>query len=528
MYNGTGNWSQTGVAPGTYTINWQNVAGCTPSPATETNTLAAGSSIAFNNTYTCPPATGTINVTTNRTDAPWTISSGGSTVYNGTGNWSQTGVAPGTYTINWQNVAGCTPSPATETNTLAAGSSIAFNSTYTCSGWQSESLNCRVDYGNDANVSGAVSKPGATLIRVHFSAIDIEATYDHLRSDAGDDWSGDYGAVTSSEKAGSSLQLTLTSDYSVVGSFVIDRVEYQGQGTGAAACSGNLFSGVSLPIPPLNVAASDATFTDRVRVTWTASSGTDGYRVYRATSSGAVNPGLVGSQSASPFEDTTAVAPTVYYYWVKACAVLGCSYYSIVDAGSRASPQPVAADFSASPRSGRPPLYVTFTDASTGPVTNWLWSFGDGSASMEQSPAHIYEAGGSFTVTLTVTGLSGSNTITRTNYVQPSTFADVPPTHPAWLAIEKVKAAGVTAGCSTNPPMFCPDGLVKREEIAVFIDRALGWPPASPVQGVFTDLATAYWATPFAETLRARGRNCRLPGGRPAVALLPGHSPVQG
>ena len=132
VYNGTGNWSQTGVAPGTYTINWQNVAGCTPSPATETNTLAAGSSIAFNNTYTCPPATGTINVTTNRTDAPWTISSGGSTVYNGTGNWSQTGVAPGTYTINWQNVAGCTPSPATETNTLAAGSSIAFNSTYTC------------------------------------------------------------------------------------------------------------------------------------------------------------------------------------------------------------------------------------------------------------------------------------------------------------------------------------------------------------------------------------------------------------
>ena len=76
--------------------------------------------------------------------------------------------------------------------------------------------------------------------------------------------------------------------------------------------------------------------------------------------------------------------------------------------------------------------------------------------------------------------------------MQPSTFADVPPTHPAWLAIEKVKAARVTAGCSTNPPMFCPDGLVKREEMAVFIDRALGWPPASPVQVVFTDLATAY------------------------------------
>ena len=84
-------------------------------------------------------------------------------------------------------------------------------------------------------------------------------------------------------------------------------------------------------------------------------------------------------------------------------------------------------------------------------------------------------------------------------------FDDVLPSHPNWLAIERVKAAGLTAGCSADPPMFCPDGLVKREEVAVFIDRALGWPPAPVGVNVFGDLANDYWATPFAETLRAHG-----------------------
>ncbi|HSK94950.1 MAG TPA: S8 family serine peptidase, partial [Candidatus Angelobacter sp.] len=38
---------------------------------------------------------------------------------------------------------------------------------------------------------------------------------------------------------------------------------------------------------------------------------------------------------------------------------------------------------------------------------------------------------------------------------------------------------GITAGCSTNPPLFCPDGRVTRAQMATFLTRALNLPPAS-------------------------------------------------
>ncbi|MGB3617939.1 MAG: PKD domain-containing protein, partial [Catalinimonas sp.] len=40
-------------------------------------------------------------------------------------------------------------------------------------------------------------------------------------------------------------------------------------------------------------------------------------------------------------------------------------------------------------------------------VQSWRWTFGDGTISNEQHPEHVYDAPGDYTVTLTVTGLSG-------------------------------------------------------------------------------------------------------------------------
>ncbi len=77
---------------------------------------------------------------------------------------------------------------------------------------------------------------------------------------------------------------------------------------------------------------------------------------------------------------------------------------------------PVAA-FSATPRTGHAPLNVTFTDTSTGAITAWQWDFGDGDTSTVQHPMHEYAATGVYTVTLTVTGLGGSNTAKKTNYI---------------------------------------------------------------------------------------------------------------
>jgi len=51
-----------------------------------------------------------------------------------------------------------------------------------------------------------------------------------------------------------------------------------------------------------------------------------------------------------------------------------------------------------------------FTDASaanTGTITNWLWSFGDGTTSIVQNPVHQYSNSGIFQVILTVTNSAG-------------------------------------------------------------------------------------------------------------------------
>lgn len=76
------------------------------------------------------------------------------------------------------------------------------------------------------------------------------------------------------------------------------------------------------------------------------------------------------------------------------------------------------AEFNCSPTSGPAPLEVTCTDASTGDITSWAWDFGDGTTSTDQNPpAHTYNADGSYTVSLTVTGANGSDTETRANYI---------------------------------------------------------------------------------------------------------------
>ena len=74
------------------------------------------------------------------------------------------------------------------------------------------------------------------------------------------------------------------------------------------------------------------------------------------------------------------------------------------------APPPVA-NFDASPTTGVRDLLVQFTDSSTGPVSSWLWNFGDGSTSDLQNPEHLYTAAGSFEVTLEVTGPGGSDTM---------------------------------------------------------------------------------------------------------------------
>jgi len=127
-------------------------------------------------------------------------------------------------------------------------------------------------------------------------------------------------------------------------------------------------------------------------------------------------------------DGTTAISTTV----VKTYATTGTKTVTLsvtvagvpstatktINVTAAAAAAPVAS-FSASPISGTAPLAVKFTDASSGSVNTWSWNFGNRatSTSTAQSPTYTYASAGIYTVSLTVTGPGGSNTVTKTGYI---------------------------------------------------------------------------------------------------------------
>lgn len=91
------------------------------------------------------------------------------------------------------------------------------------------------------------------------------------------------------------------------------------------------------------------------------------------------------------------------------------------------SEAPVAA-FTATPKQGTAPLTVVFKDASTGAVTSWVWSFGNGANSSERHPTYTYTVAGVYTVTLNVSGPHGWSSAAQPMHVAPPlpTFRNEP------------------------------------------------------------------------------------------------------
>jgi PKD repeat protein len=81
-------------------------------------------------------------------------------------------------------------------------------------------------------------------------------------------------------------------------------------------------------------------------------------------------------------------------------------------------PGEVGADFIGNPLTGRMPLPVQFTNLSGGDIASYQWTFGDGGASTEKNPSHIYQKRGTYSVILTVIGTNGkTETKIRENYI---------------------------------------------------------------------------------------------------------------
>ena len=76
------------------------------------------------------------------------------------------------------------------------------------------------------------------------------------------------------------------------------------------------------------------------------------------------------------------------------------------------------ADFFSSAQVGSSPFLVSFVDRSEGSLPlEYLWAFGDGTTSKEQSPTHIYRSDGRYTVTLTVTNSIGQDSKSLAGFI---------------------------------------------------------------------------------------------------------------
>jgi glucose/arabinose dehydrogenase len=101
-----------------------------------------------------------------------------------------------------------------------------------------------------------------------------------------------------------------------------------------------------------------------------------------------------------------------------------------------------------------------------------------------------------------------STNTTYTAQFRTITFFDVPSAYWARSQIDTIYTRGITTGCATNPLRYCPDAVTLRDQMAVFLLRALkgGTYSPPPATGtVFVDVPASYWAAAWIEQLFAEG-----------------------
>ena len=85
-------------------------------------------------------------------------------------------------------------------------------------------------------------------------------------------------------------------------------------------------------------------------------------------------------------------------------------------------------------------------------------------------------------------------------------FSDVPSGLWFTGFVEHLFEHGVTAGCATSPLRYCPNDSVSRAEMAAFLLRGIDHADHLPAfQGYFDDVAAGLWFTGFVEHLFEHG-----------------------
>ncbi len=112
------------------------------------------------------------------------------------------------------------------------------------------------------------------------------------------------------------------------------------------------------------------------------------------------------------------------------------------------------------------------------------------------------------TGTFTVNGLLYTVTQARQGAPDPI-FNDVPPSSPYYDYIAQMSQNNITAGCSANPPLYCPDTPVTRAQMAVFIvaalNKRLGTTLTYSPTPYFNDMQPVSGYFPFVQRIKELG-----------------------
>ena len=147
------------------------------------------------------------------------------------------------------------------------------------------------------------------------------------------------------------------------------------------------------PLAPASLTATDIS-TSEIDLSWTSSAGATSYSVGRSTTSGGPYT-VVGTPTATTFNDTTAAASTKYYYIVKAVSSNGTS-----------GPSPEASASTGTPAPNAPTSLTATTISSTEIDLSWAGSTGATSYTVDRSTT----SGGPYATVGTSTTLSLKDT----------------------------------------------------------------------------------------------------------------------
>ncbi|MEI7658321.1 MAG: reprolysin-like metallopeptidase [Phycisphaerae bacterium] len=144
---------------------------------------------------------------------------------------------------------------------------------------------------------------------------------------------------------------------------------------GASALGGgDAGSALGIPTAPSGVSAADGTSCNGIAVTWNAAPGAADYRVWRNTSPTITGASLLGTVTATAFDDTTASAGVTFHYFIDAGNACGRSPAGGPDAGTRgAGPSFTLQPADATVDEGQT---ATFTAQASGGGAVYQWRFG--------------------------------------------------------------------------------------------------------------------------------------------------------